>query len=333
MELVNKNNIGDFYNAVNIFITDLNKTNDVSKQLDEMFNASNDAEINMLNQEIITTFNNVNSNKTDVFYKSLSTFMTDLNNTNNISKELNSIFNASNDAEINMLNQEIITTFNNVNSNKTDVFYKSLNAFITDLNNTNNISKELNNIFNTANDAKLKDLDDKIITSFNNVNSGKIDVFYKSLSTFITDLNNTNNISKQLNSIFNTANDAKLKDLDDKIITLFNNNIQKSTKWLEHYYAMEIELKRAMKPDPMIAYRLGKVATFLPNIGIGDVKNKMGDVMKQMKPDFSIPNFPSVSGMLPPQDYSNLDFDVYLDGDDNDKKYHILSEGKPIKTV
>ena len=228
---------------------------------------------------------------------------------------------------------KIIEDIKDLNKNNIDVFYSTVNNFITDLNNTNNISKELNSIFNASNDAEINMLNQEIITTFNNVNSNKTDVFYKSLNAFITDLNNTNNISKELNNIFNTANDAKLNELNQEIINTFNNDMQKSTKWLEYYFAMEIELKRAMKPDPMIAYRLGKVATFLPNIGIGDVKNKMGDVMKQMKPDFSIPNFPSVSGMLPPQDYSNLDFDVYLDGDDNDKKYHILSEGKPIKTV
>ena len=36
-----------------------------------------------------------------------------------------------------------------------------------------------------------------------------------------------------------------------------------------------------MKTDPMIAYQLGNVPTFLPKIGFSDVLNKMGEKYKE----------------------------------------------------
>jgi len=293
-----------------------------------------------LNPDISLAFNNVNSGEIDKFYNSLTEFMTELNNTNNISKELDKIFNASNDAEINKLNQEIITAFNDGKSGEFDNFYNSLTTFMTELNNTNNISKELDKIFNASNDAEINKLNNAISLAFNDGKSGEFDNFYNSLTTFMTELNNTNKISEQLDKIFNASNIEKLNKLNQEIIKAFNDDMQKTTKWLEYYFAMEIELKRAMKPDPMIAYRLGKVATFLPNIGIGDIKDKMGEgIGNMMKGISSIkdkmsPNL-SLSDMLPPDDYSNYEFGVGLIDeynvnltDENQKyNYHKLSDG------
>jgi hypothetical protein len=289
-----------------------------------------------LNPDISLAFNNVNSGEIDKFYNSLTEFMTELNKTNKISEQLNKIFNASNDAEINKLNNDISLAFNNVNSGEIDKFYNSLTEFMTELNNTNKISEQLDKIFN----AEINELNNAISLAFNNVNSGKIDNFYQSLTTFMTELNNTNKISEQLDKIFNASNIEKLNKLNQEIIKAFNDDMQKTTKWLEYYFAMEIELKRAMKPDPMIAYRLGKVATFLPNIGIGDIKDKMGEgIGNMMKGISSIkdkmsPNL-SLSDMLPPDDYSNYEFGVGLIDeynvnltDENQKyNYHKLSDG------
>ena len=51
-------------------------------------------------------------------------------------------------------------------------------------------------------------------------------------------------------------------------------------KWLQHYYDLEEELRRAMKPDPMIAYRLGNVPTFLPKIDVGKLKSIVPSINK-----------------------------------------------------
>ena len=61
-----------------------------------------------------------------------------------------------------------------------------------------------------------------------------------------------------------------------------------------------------MKPDPMIAYRIGNVPTFLPKIGIGDITNKIGEKYGNMIDGIKGINIPPLSNVMP----SYVDYDA-----------------------
>ena len=306
MDMKRLNNIGNFYNDVHKFTNNLNNTNNINAQHDGIFNDSNKAKHATLDNEIIKSLNSVNTTINDWFYNDVRKFTNDLNNTNDINAQHDDIFNDSNKAKHATLDNKIIKSLNGVNATINDWFYNDVHKFIDELNKTNNINAQLDGIFNDSNKAKLTKLDQEIIKSLNSTNGKIIDGFYNNVHKFIVELNNKNNINAQLDGIFNKSNTAKLTKLDQEIIDTFNNNIQKSTKWLQYYYDLEKELRRAMKPDPMIAYRIGNVPTFLPKIGIGDITNKIGEKYGNMIDGIKGINIPPLSNVMP----SYVDYDA-----------------------
>ena len=174
------------------------------------------------------------------------------------------------------------------------------------------MSPKQERVFNIMN--HLKETSNEIVMDMKRVNN--IGDFYDEVKRFIDELNKTNNINTQLDVIFNDSNKAKLTKLDQEIIDTFTNDIRKSTKWLQYYYDLEKELMRAMKPDPMIAYRLGNVPTFLPKIGIGYITNKIGEKYGNMIDGIKGINIPSLPNVMPSYvDYDALDI-VFTESED-----------------
>ena len=295
---------------------DVSPGNDLMSKRARVFNIMNHLKnsIGVIDDAIVMDMKRVNN--IGNFYNNVHKFINDLNNKNNINAQLDGIFNDSNKAKLTELDQEIIKSFNSVNTTINDGFYNDVSKFINELNNKNNINAQLDGIFNDSNKAKLTKLDQEIIKSFNSVNTTINDGFYNDVSKFIDELNNKNNINAQLDGIFNDSNKAKLTKLDQEIIDTFTNDIHKSTKWLQYYYDLEKELRRAMKPDPMIAYRLGNVPTFLPKIGIGDITNKIGEKYGNMIDGIKGINIPSLPNVMPSYvDYDALDI-VFTESED-----------------
>jgi len=125
-DMQNVNNIGDFYIAANSFITVLNDTKNINTQLNDIFNKSNSTKLSELDRDIIESFNGVNPTINDEFYNDVKNFIGELNNKNDINdinEKLNGIFNETNMTKLTELDNEIIKSFNIVNTTINDEFY------------------------------------------------------------------------------------------------------------------------------------------------------------------------------------------------------------------